>query len=157
MGETGWTLRRAVARDAAALFHIRTSVRENAMSLADLAAIGLTETTVAAMLSASRPCAWVASVDDRVVGFSMIDEEEGSLFAAFVLPAFEGRGIGRALIARAEAALFSQFDRIWLETDRNSRAAELYRRLGWRETSASGQDIHMEKSRPTDYSPSSSG
>ncbi|WP_279481357.1 GNAT family N-acetyltransferase [Aureimonas sp. SK2] len=83
-----------------------------------------------------------------MVGFSMIDAEEGSLFAAFVLPGFEGRGIGRALIARAEAALFERFDAIWLETDPDSRAARLYHRLGWRAVETAGSDIRMQKRRP---------
>jgi ribosomal protein S18 acetylase RimI-like enzyme len=156
MDGTEWTLRGAVARDAAALFHVRTHVRENAMSAADLAAIGLTEASVAVLLAAS-PCAWVAQVADEVVGFSMIDVGEGALFAAFVLPGFEGRGIGRALIANAETALFARFDRIWLETAADSRAADLYRRLGWCEVGTAGVDIRMEKRRPAAYSASSSG
>jgi GNAT superfamily N-acetyltransferase len=76
----------------------------------------------------------VASEADEVLGFAMVDPETACLFAAFVLPEQEGRGMGRALIAACEAALFARHDMIWLETDGASRAAGIYQRLGWRVT-----------------------
>ncbi|MEG5465242.1 GNAT family N-acetyltransferase [Enterobacter chuandaensis] len=83
-----------------------------------------------------------------MIGFSMIILDEGSLFAAFVLPEYESRGVGRSLVELAEQELFKHHEVAWLETDKNSRAAEFYRRLGWVEKeNVSESDIRLEKLR----------
>lgn len=153
-----YTLRRAAARDADALFHIRTRVRENALTLAELAELGLTPETVRAMLHGEPDC-WVAEADGEAIGFSMADMRDGCLFALFVLPGREGRGVGAGLLSLAEEALFSRHAEIWLETARNCRAAAFYLRRGWIEgESAASGDVRMTKMRdPALYSPSSSG
>lgn len=105
---TTLTIRPANAADTPGLFEVRTSVVENALSRDELAALDITETSIAEMI-AQAPCAWVADEDGRIVGFSMVDLEEGSLFAAFVLPSHGGRGIGRRLVQPAEEALFERY------------------------------------------------
>ena len=110
-----------------ALFEVRTSVRENHQGAEELAALGITPASISAMIAAA-PCAWVAVADGRVVGFTMINDDQGTLFAAFVRPDHEGQGIGRALIAQAEQALFKHHSLIWLETNSDSRAAAVNRR-----------------------------
>lgn len=89
-------IRAALLSDIPAIFRVRTSVRVNHLSIEQLSQMGITAEAVAEMIAAS-PSAWVAVVDDEVVGFSMIDIDDASLFAAFVLPAFEGRGLGKQL------------------------------------------------------------
>lgn len=123
-------IRPALRADVPDIFRIRLAVRENALSEAELAALGITRETVAELVDAPGT-AWVAQEAGRLLGFSMIDREEGSLFAAFVSPEAEGRGIGRALTSAAEAALFAEHSEIWLETAAGSRAEGFYRRLGW--------------------------
>ncbi|HSG40598.1 MAG TPA: GNAT family N-acetyltransferase, partial [Thermoanaerobaculia bacterium] len=62
--------------------------------------------------------------------------EEGSIFAMFVRPGYEGRGLGRALMREAEAWLFVEgWEEIWLLTgsDPALRANGFYRHLGWRD------------------------
>lgn len=130
--EVTFGIRVAVVADVEAIFQVRTSVRENHLDHAQLAQMGITPAAVTAMIAAE-PCTWVAEEAGRVLGFSMIDLEEGSLFAAFVLPDHEGRGIGSQLVAAAEHALFTAHDEIWLETGATTRAAGFYRRLGWRD------------------------
>ncbi|MEN5061240.1 GNAT family N-acetyltransferase [Luteimonas sp. TWI1416] len=140
-------LRAAQIEDIDDIFAVRTSVRENALTLEELAELGITHASVAQML-AQAPCAWVACEASTIVAFAMIDEQAGSLFAAFVLPSHEGRGIGRALVARAEQALFARHPVAWLETARESRAAGFYRRLGWGdERDVGGGDIRLQKRR----------
>jgi len=79
----------------------------------------------------------------------MIDVADASLFAAFVLPAHEGKGLGTQLVLVAESELFNRHSEIWLETDRDSRAAGFYRRLGWgNEREAKGSQIRLTKTRP---------
>lgn len=140
-------IRLARKSDVSALFHVRTSVRENHLSLEQLAQLGITESSISEMIAAS-PCAWVAVIDGGVVGFSMIDVDEASLFAAFVLPSYEGRGLGKKLVLAAEDMLFQHHGEIWLETDRESRAAGFYRHLGWgNERDAKGNQIRLTKRR----------
>lgn len=144
---TTLTIRPANAFDIPGLFEVRTSVVENALSRDELAALGITETSIAEMI-AQAACAWVADEDGRIVGFSMVDLEEGSLFAAFVLPSHEDRGIGRLLVQPAEEALFERHAVAWLETGKATRAAGFYRHLGWGDECDIGSgDVRMEKRR----------
>lgn len=140
-------IRPATPADVSGIFHVRTSVSENVLSRAELADLGITEEAIADMIATS-PCAWVAVQDDVVVGFSMIDADEGSLFAAFVLPAYEGTGIGRQLVEVAEQQLFTCHETSWLETGKTTRAAGFYRHLGWgNEQNIGNGDIRLEKRR----------
>lgn len=141
-------IRSATPQDIDGLFHVRTAVRENALTADELTAMGITKEAVAAAISAS-PCAWVATDGGKVIGFSMILPEDACLFAAFVLPEYEGRGAGSQLVHRAEEVLFRQHDTIWLETGRTTRAAGFYRHVGWGNESPVGEeDIRLEKKRP---------
>ena len=112
------------------MFHVRISVIENHLSREEMRRIGITENVVADLIEKSR-CAWVATDDEKIIGFSMILPDEGCLFAAFVLPEYEGRGIGRRLVELAENELFRHHEIAWLETDKQSRAAKFYIQLGW--------------------------
>ena len=133
-------IRVATEADVPAIFEVRTSVRENHLSLEGLAARGITPASVAEMIRTTMR-AWVAEVDGEVVAFTMADRAEASVFAMFVRPEHEGRGLGRQLMAATEARLFeSGCDEIWLRTDRDPavRANGFYQRLGW--TSAGVQE-----------------
>lgn len=126
-------IRRATAADGATLFRIRIAVRENTMTLAQLAAAGVTPRSVRQLLEGSG-AAWIAEEQGRALGFSMADAAQGTVFALFVLPGQEGRGIGRALLRLAEGWLAAQgWRRAWLLTGaaRGLRAPGFYRRMGW--------------------------
>lgn len=129
------SIREASAADVDDLFDIRTSVHENHQGLEELASIGVTHDSVRGLLGVDAR-AWVASVDGRAVAFSMANRPERTVFAMFVRPGYEGRGLGRALMNRAEAWLFANgADEIWLKTgsDPALRAHGFYRHLGWKE------------------------
>ncbi len=119
--------------DIETLFEIRTSVVENHQSREEIAELGITPESVAEMLKTD--CrAWIAEVDDRPVGFSIANATEKTIFGVFVLPVFEGRGVGRALMQAAENWLWSQdIAEIWLVTgnDPSLRAYGFYQHLGW--------------------------
>ncbi|TDD42189.1 GNAT family N-acetyltransferase [Saccharopolyspora elongata] len=140
-------IRIAAPEDVDAIFAIRTEVRENHLSMQEMAALSITPETVREDLAPSTSSrTWIAEFDREPVGFSVAHPDDGNLFALFIRTAFEGRGIGRRLLALAGAYLFESHDTIWLETDGASRASGFYRRLGW-ETVAElpGGDIRMEK------------
>ncbi len=119
--------------DIDTLFEIRTSVVENYQSREEIAELGITPQSVAEMLKTD--CrAWIAEVDDRPVGFSIANATEKTIFGVFVLPAFEGRGMGRALMQAAENWLWSKdLEEIWLLTGNEPklRAYGFYQHLGW--------------------------
>lgn len=140
-------VRSAEPSDVEGIFQVRTSVNENILTVAQLTEMGITKASITEMILSSR-CAWVAVDAEKIVGFSMIDLDEGSLFAAFVLPSYEGKGLGKKLVQAAEDALFQQHHVAWLETGKTTRAAGFYRHLGWsNETDIDGGDIRLEKSR----------
>ncbi|MBU9839516.1 MULTISPECIES: GNAT family N-acetyltransferase [Rahnella] len=140
-------VRTAQLSDIDGMFEVRTSVIENHLSREEMRQMGITESVVADMIEKNH-CAWVAIENDKIIGFTMILPDEGCLFAAFVLPEYEGRGVGRRLVVLAEQELFKHHEIAWLETDKNSRAAKFYMQLGWgNETNINGTDIKLEKRR----------
>ncbi len=141
-------IRLAQPSDVEGIFRVRTSVNENVLTMEQMAEMGITEASVTEMIQRA-PCAWVACEGEQIMGFSMIDADAGSLFAAFVLPSQEGRGIGKKLVQAAEATLFSRHAHAWLETAKASRAAGFYRHMGWSNEQDIGEgDIRLEKHRP---------
>jgi len=126
-------IREAQIEDIETLFNIRTSVIENHQSREELVTLGITPETVAEMLQSD--CrAWIAEIDEQPIAFSMANAAEKTIFAMFVLPSFEGRGAGRALMQQAEQWLWSQgVEEIWLLTgnDSNLRAYGFYLHLRW--------------------------
>jgi GNAT superfamily N-acetyltransferase len=137
----GWRIRPAQTADIDALFDIRTSVVENHQSREEIAALGITPESIAQMLDTD--CrAWVAEMNapsldlpaHRLAGFAIANATEKTIFGLFVLPAYEGRGIGRSLLQSAENWLWAAgCEEIWLVTgnDPNLRAYGFYLHLGW--------------------------
>jgi ribosomal protein S18 acetylase RimI-like enzyme len=81
---------------------------------------------------------FVAEVDGAVVGFASVgacrgEEDVGELYAIYLLPSYWDRGIGRALLERAEESLRSSgFTRaiLWV-MEGNERGERFYRAAGW--------------------------
>ena len=126
-------IRTARPNDIETLFDIRTSVTENYQSREEIAALGITPDSVAAMLATDCQ-AWLAEIDDRPVGFAIANATAATILGLFVLPGSEGQGAGRALMQAAEAWLWSNhLEEIWLVTgnDPRLRAYGFYQHLGW--------------------------
>jgi len=83
---------------------------------------------------------WVWVEDGRILGFSAGDERDGWIFALFVRPESEGRGIGRALLLRAcDSLRRAGHRRMRLSTDPGTRAETFYRKAGWVEIDRNAQ------------------
>jgi GNAT superfamily N-acetyltransferase len=139
----------ATARHIPGIFHVRVSVRENVLNEQQLRERGITPEAVAAALD-SHCKAWVAESNGDVVGFSIANRKTDSIWALFVLPEYEGQGLGRRLMEPAVAWLWaSGAERIWLTTGPTTRAACFYRHLGWQEAGMTEHgEIRFELERP---------
>lgn len=130
-----FTVRPAGEADIPALFAIRTAVRENHMSLEELAAAGVTPDTIAAMLLGGDAAGWLGERAGRPAGFSMARADVGDLFVIAVLPGFEGQGLGSLLPREAERWLALRgVEDAWLLTggEPGLRAPGFYAARGWR-------------------------
>lgn len=142
-------IRLATQDDIDTLFAIRTSVVQNHLTRKQMAELGITPQVLADSIREA-PCAWIAEVDGQPAAFSMVDLTEGEVFAMFVLPAYENRGLARQLMAVAEAALFEHHDTLYLITDGRDeiRANGFYQHLGWSVAGrVDGDDVRYEKRR----------
>src|SRR5262249_30100043 len=82
---------------------------------------------------------WVWEEEGAVQGFSAADPRDGTIFALFVHPSYEGRGIGRASLPMACQILRDRGHAVaTLTTEAHTRAERFYRRDGW--TKAGQQD-----------------
>jgi ribosomal protein S18 acetylase RimI-like enzyme len=138
--------RSATKEDIPALQEIRSAVKENILS--DPSAI--TNDAYISYLE-SRGMGWVCIVKDRIVGFAILDNLEKNVWALFVLPEFEGRGIAQELQRLMLKEYFAHTqDIIWLGTAPNTRAENFYRESGWKEAGKHGEkEIKFEMSYTT--------
>ncbi|CAM3747386.1 N-acetyltransferase GCN5 [Pseudomonas reidholzensis] len=145
------TLRLASPSDIDLLFDIRTSVQQNHLSREQMQAMGITPAAIGDAIRAA-PCVWIAELQGEAAGFAMVDIDDGELFALFVRPHLEGKGVGRLLLQQAEESLFQRHETIHLTTDADEamRAVGFYRRHGWAWAGAvDDRDARFEKRRVT--------
>lgn len=91
---------------------------------------------------------WVCQLDDRIIAFAIADLVDNNIWALFVIPEFEGRGIGKKLHDIMLEWYFSKKkDTVWLGTAFNTRAEKFYRLQGWTEAGIHGpKEIRFEMS-----------
>jgi GNAT superfamily N-acetyltransferase len=132
-------IRRASDEDHARVTEIRNAVTENVLGEASRAAVDGDYAWFR-----DHPGVWLWKEDGSVLGFSAADTRNGSIWALFVAPGHERRGIGRALFDKACDVLRLDGHRTaWLTTEAGSRAEGFYRAAGWEVigTSAKGELI----------------
>lgn len=126
--------RPARPEDTAACIDLRGRTRENAFSVDALSAVGVTlESWSAGIRDGSLPGV-VALADGALAGYCFGDRDSGEIVVLALLPAYEGRGIGRALLQQVMASLRALgFTRLFLScsADPQVRSHGFYRRLGW--------------------------
>lgn len=120
--------------DLPAVFEVRASTLENAISIEELEQVhGITPASLAADM-ASHAAGRICEVDGAIVGFCMGDCANGEITVLAARPGFEDRGIGKRLLREVSDWLFEQgFEKIWLlsNPDPAVRAHGFYRRQGW--------------------------
>lgn len=114
---------------------IRHSVKENVLSDPAL----VTDKDCEEFL-AIRGKGWVCGIENNIVGFAIADLKENNIWALFIHPQYEGRGIGKKLHAMMLDWYFKQAkEKVWLGTSPNTRAEIFYRKQGWKETGVHGK------------------
>ena len=138
-------IRDATPADIEALIRVRLNVRENALS--DPTRVTADD---CAQMFAQGGKSWVATIDDRVRGFSFADPNKRNLWALFVEQGFEGQGMGRPLHDAAVQWLFDNGAAdIWLTTGPGTRAERFYRSAGWRLAGMDAGELRFEMDRET--------
>jgi GNAT superfamily N-acetyltransferase len=130
-------LREATVADVPQLFDVRCSVRENHMSIAQLAKAGITPESIGAMIEGGDYTTPVVEERGAIVAFAMAQLSTGYVFALFVRPECENRGLGTALLDHVELALRRRGIKLaWLATgaERAARAHGFYRARRWTAT-----------------------
>src|SRR5262245_55210236 len=120
------TCRKAGPRDVGRLMEVRMSVKENRLS--DPQSVQ----PVDCLWFIANSTIWVIDCDGAVRGLAAGDPRDGSVWALFVEPGYEGRGFGQALIACVCRDLAAGgFAEASLSTEPGTRAERFYRVNGW--------------------------
>ena len=120
-------IREAAANDIPAIFEIRLSVKENVLTNVN----AITPEVCKEYLEINGK-GWVAEIDGVAVGFSIASSKDNSIWALFVRPESEGKGVGKALLNAAVAWLFANgADEIKLTTGAGTSADRFYEQQGW--------------------------
>ncbi len=133
-------IKAARIEDIQAIQVIRNSVTENTLSNPKLVTDGDCEAFITV-----RGKGWVGIVDQNIVGFAIADLRENNIWALFLDPKFERKGFGQQLHNTMLNWYFSQTkNTLWLGTAPGTRAAQFYRKAGWREAGTHGNEIKFE-------------
>jgi len=125
--------------DVPAMQRVRAAVRENRLVSVVLSDVDY----VRAIEEPGR--GWVVEAEGEVVGFAAANARDGNVWALFVDPRHEGRGLGRRLHDTMIAWLAARgLERAWLTTDPGTRAERFYTAAGWCAVGRSGRELRLE-------------
>ncbi|MBP9159735.1 MAG: GNAT family N-acetyltransferase [Flavobacteriales bacterium] len=138
-------IRAATPEDIPAMHEIRLRVRENRLSDPSV----VTEQDYHDFM-ARDTMSWVAEVDGRIAGFTMVDVEKRDLWALFVAPEHEFKGLGKALHEIMVNSYFKRTNCLRLSTAPNTRAAAFYGAAGYKEIgpTSNGKELIFELHKP---------
>ncbi len=136
--------REAKIEDIKQIQIVRNAVKENTLSNPAL----VTDSDCENFMF-NRGKGWVCKIDNQIVGFAIADLIEENIWALFLLPEFEGKGIGKKLQRIMLDWYFaSGKEFVWLGTSPNTRAEKFYRNSGWKQNGMHGKDeIKFEMSK----------
>jgi GNAT superfamily N-acetyltransferase len=106
---------------------VRHLVKENTLSNPNL----VPDQDVAFYISVKGK-GWVCEVEGQLVGFSIVDLQESSVWALFVDPAFAEKGIGKELhTLMIDWYFLKKKNKLVLGTAAETRAEKFYELQGW--------------------------
>ncbi len=137
-------IREAKIEDIKQIQVVRNSVKENMLSSPDL----VSDKDCSEFLF-KRGKGWVCQIENRVIGFAIADLQANNIWALFLLPEFEGRGIGRRLQNIMLDWYFSTGkEHVWLGTAPGTKAEQFYTKTGWIKSGMHGsKEVKFEMSR----------
>lgn len=128
-------IREAKIEDIKQIQVVRNSVKENTLSDPRLVTDKDCEDFII-----TRGKGWVCEINNELVGFSIVDMNDNNIWALFLKPEFEKRGIGKQLHDIMLDWYFVQTRvNVWLGTSPNTRAELFYRKMGWTEIGKHGK------------------
>jgi GNAT superfamily N-acetyltransferase len=128
-------LREAKTGDISQIQTVRNAVKENRLSDPAL----LPDKDVEEYIH-NRGKGWVCEIDNTIVGFAIVSVIDHNVWALFIQPGHDKKGIGKKLHDEMMKWYFSQTTTtIWLGTAPDTRAEKFYRRAGWKETGTHGK------------------
>lgn len=130
-------IREAQINDVPSLKVVRNAVVENTLSDSSL----ISDADYQAHILHNGN-AWVCEMNNQIVGFVMVDLSKQNVWALFVHPDYEKKGIGLQLHDVMLNWYFSQTDKtLSLGTEAHTRAESFYLKAGWK---AIGQQTNGE-------------
>lgn len=127
--------REARPEDIAQIQRVRHSVKENVLSDPNL----VPDADVHDYIT-NRGKGWVCEDSQHIIGFSIADVQGANIWALFIEPEYEGKGIGKELHRLMLDWYFSKTNKdVWLSTAPHSRAETFYRKAGWTEVGVYGK------------------
>ena len=135
--------REAIIDDIKQMQIVRNAVKENVLSNPEL----IKDADYIPFIT-SNGKGWVCEIDEQIVGFAIVDIKEKNIWALFVHPNFEAKGIGKQLHKIMMDWYFTKTkETIWLSTEPKSRAEIFYRMNGWKEVGTYGKgEVKFEMS-----------
>jgi GNAT superfamily N-acetyltransferase len=139
-------IREAILTDIPGIQLVRNSVKENTLSDHALVPDADVEDYMT-----RRGKGWICEIKNEIVGFSIVSVTDKNVWALFVQPGHDKKGIGRRLHDAMMNWYFLQTtETIWLGTAPGTRAEAFYRKAGWTETGIHGKgEIKFEMSLET--------
>ncbi len=119
--------REATIVDIPQIQMVRNAVKENTLSDPALVSDADCEEFMTV-----RGKGWVCEIEQQIVGFAIADLQDDNIWALFLLPEFEHKGIGQTLQKLMLDWYFAQGkEKVWLGTAFNTRAENFYKKSGW--------------------------
>jgi GNAT superfamily N-acetyltransferase len=147
-------VREATPMDVPAMHAIRLRVREN--QLRDPSVV--TERDYHDFMMRDTK-SWICEADGVMAGFVMVDVEKQNLWALFVAPEHEFKGVGRVLHDTMIKWYATRADRLRLSTAPSTRAATFYQKAGYRDLGLTRDgrelifELHCQTTNPLSCSP----
>jgi len=127
--------RQAQVKDISQIQVVRNAVKENTLSDPALVPDADVEDYIT-----RRGRGWVCEAEGTIVGFSIVSITDNNVWALFIDPACEKKGIGKRLHDEMMDWYFSNTKTtVWLSTSPGTRAEQFYRKAGWTATGLYGK------------------